>query len=292
MYTYSIQSATPNIIKSKAHSISKATHGASEMQHLKGKWRTNIVFLVALWLILLLSSVTILASAVRPFLKSLQTTTLISLDWSGYAVSSSNVFPLPQVDGVNGSWTVPRVTPSIIDTFSAAWIGIGGQMDTTLIQAGSEQDCINGQPVYSLWYELLPGNSVPIQNVTVSPGDQITASIQLSDIKTNTWIVNVNDLTAGICYTQNCTSQNLAYNSSRLTAEWIMERPTVNNQISTLTNFGTITFTDASAIVGGKVGTVNDFSNYQVIMQDRENNQLVSVSNLVKGGSSFTVTYK
>ena len=164
-------------------------------------------------------------------------------------------------------------------------------MDTTLIQAGSEQDCIGGHPVYSLWYELLPGNSVQIQNVTVSPGDQITASIQLLDINTNTWVVNVNDLSAGVCYTQNCTSQNLGYNSSRLTAEWIMERPTVNNQISTLSNFGSITFTALSALVGGKVGNANSFSNYEVIMQDRENNQLVSVSNLNDGGSSFTVTY-
>jgi hypothetical protein len=261
------------------------------MQHPRRKRRTNLVLLAALWIILLLASVTILSSAVTPFLKSLQSQTLVSLDWAGYVVASNNLFPLPSVVSVNGSWTVPKVETTSVDSFSAAWIGIGGQMDNTLIQAGSEHDSIKGQAVYALWYELLPNNSITIPDVKVLPGDQITASIQLLDSKTSTWLVNVADLTNGACFTQNCTTQNLNYNSSRLTAEWIMERPTVNNQIAALSNFGTITFNNISAMVGGKVGTANAFPNYQVIMQDRQNNQLATVSNLNKDGSSFTVSY-
>ena len=292
IYTCSEQTETINIIKSTASlTQSNSPRNRRNMQPPKRKWKTNIIFLAALWIILLIASVTILSSAVTPFLRSLQTQTLISLDWAGYAVSSNNLFPLPQVIGVNASWTVPKVEPTAVDTFSAAWIGIGGQMDTTLIQAGTEQDSISGQAVYSLWYELLPANSITIPNVKVLPGDQITASIQLLDSKTNTWLVNIADLTAGTCFSQNCTTQNLNYNSSRLTAEWIMERPTVNNQISTLSNFGTITFNDISAMVSGKVGTLNAFPNYQVIMQDRQNNQLVTVSAPNRSGSSFTVSY-
>lgn len=261
------------------------------MQHPKRKRRTNIVLLVALWIILLLASLTILSSAITPFLKSLQTQTLVSLDWAGYVVASNNLFPLPSVAAVNGSWIVPKVETTPLNSFSAAWIGIGGQMDTTLIQAGSEQDSISGQAVYSLWYELLPNDAITIPNVKVLPGDQISASIQLLDSKTNTWLVNVADLTAGTCFSQNCTAQSLDYNSSRLTAEWIIERPTVNNQISDLSNFGTILFNNISATIGSKVGTANAFPNYEVMMQDRQNNQLVAVSDLNKEGSSFTVSY-
>jgi hypothetical protein len=271
--------------------LSVKQSGVASMQHSRKKRRTNIVLLAALWIILLLASVTILSSAVTPFLKSLQTQTLVSLDWAGYVVASNNLFPLPSVVSVNGSWTVPQVETTTVDTFSAAWIGIGGQMDSTLIQAGSEQDSINGKPVYALWYELLPNNSITIPDVKVSPGDQIAASIQLLDSKTNTWLVNLADLANGACFTQNCTIQNLDYNSSRLTAEWIMERPTVNNQIAPLSDFGTITFNNISAMIGSKVGTANAFPNYQVIMQDRQNNQLVTVSDLNKEGSSFTVSY-
>ena len=155
------QNETLNIIKSTRASLVKqsgvAQHGASQR-----KRRTNIVLLVALWIILLLASLTILSSAVTPFLKSLQTQTLVSLDWAGYVVASNNLFPLPSVAGVNGSWTVPKVETTPLDSFSAVWVGIGGQMDTTLIQAGSEQDSISGQAVYSLWYELLPANSITI----------------------------------------------------------------------------------------------------------------------------------
>jgi Peptidase A4 family len=256
------------------------------MHKPKKKWRTNAIFLVVLWIVLLLSSVTVLSSVVTPFLRSLQTQTLISLDWAGYAVSTNNLFPQPQVVGVNASWIVPAVTTSGFDAFSAAWIGVGGQTDSTLIQIGSEHDSISGQPVYALWYELLPANSIPIENITVSPGDQINAAVTLIESSTNTWRMEISDVTTGQSFTK-----DTVYNSSRLTAEWIMERPTVNNQMSTLAHFGSITFTNLSAKISNKVGTANDFSNYEILMEDRQNNQLVKVSNLNKEGTSFTVNY-
>ncbi len=261
------------------------------MQKIRKKWITNPIVLVAIWLALLLASLTVLSSVVTPFLRNIQTQTLVSLDWAGYAVASNNLFPQPLVTGVNGSWTVPAVTPTAVDTFSAAWIGIGGQSDTTLIQTGSEHDSINGQAVYSLWYEILPASSITISSIQINPGDLISASITLVDAKTNSWLVEIDDVTTGGCFTQNCFGQTMDYNSSKLTAEWIIERPTVNNQISNLANFSTVTFSQLSAQVGSKVGTVSDFSNYQVIMQDRQNNLLVAVSPLNRAGNSFSVTY-
>jgi hypothetical protein len=289
---YSVQSETVNLIKYPSKSSQSRVFGATIMVgHSRKKWRTNAVLLIVLWLVLLISALTILSSVVTPFLRTLQTQTLVSLDWAGYAVSSNNLFPQPVVVGVNGSWTVPAITPTAVDTFSAAWIGIGGQSDTTLIQVGSEHDSISGQTVYALWYELLPDNSIPISNITISPGDKISASVTLVDSNLDKWLIEIDDDTTGACFTQSCFGQNFAYNSSRLTAEWIMERPTVNNRISTLANFGAITFTDMSAQVGNTVGVASTFSNYQVLMQDRQNNQLVTVSPLNRAGTSFTVNY-
>ena len=91
-------------------------------------------------------------------------------------MSANNFSPQPTVDAVSGSWTVPKVALSDFDSFSSVWIGIGGAVDSTLIQVGSEQDSLSGQAVYSLWYEALPGDAVPIQNITISPGDQLSAS--------------------------------------------------------------------------------------------------------------------
>ena len=261
---------------------------ARRLERSRKNWKTNAIVLVVLWMVLLVASVTILSSVVTPFLKTLQTQRLISLDWGGYAVSSNVLFPQPLVSNVSGSWTVPKVTISSFDTFSAAWIGVGGQAndDSTLIQVGSEHDSINGQAVYSLWYEMLPENSIKIQTVTVSPGDKISATVALLDENTNTWLISINDLTSGQGF-----NQNFVYNSSRLTAEWIIERPTVNNQVSTLADFGSIMFTDAKAQVATTVGTVSAFPNHEIIMETRQNTQLVTISELSRDGASFTISY-
>jgi hypothetical protein len=207
------------------------------------------------------------------------------LDWAGYAVASDSLVQQPVVVGLNGSWTVPAVNISADDRYSAAWIGIGGQFDETLIQVGTEHDSIDGQARYTVWYEMLPANSVPIPEVTISPGDNITASISLVDSDANEWLIKIDNLSNGQGF-----GQNFRYNSTRLSAEWIVERPLVNDQVTTLTDFGSITFTEAAAQVGDKVGSISGFPNYEIVMSNRQNVQLVTVSQLSSDGSSFIVS--
>ena len=249
-------------------------------------WKINALFLIALWFILLIASLTVLSFAVTPFLKSLQTQSLVSFDWSGYAVSSDLLAQQPIVIGVNGSWTVPRVAYSATDVFSVAWVGVGGQSDTTLIQVGTEHDFVKGQEQYSVWYEMLPANSIKIPEVTVVPGDKISASITLVDSNMNNWLIEITNLSNGQGF-----KQIFSYNSSRFTAEWVVERPTLNNQFAELANFGTVTFTNATAKIGATVGTIKSFSNYEIMMHDRQNNHLVGISSLSPDGTSFTVSH-
>ncbi len=211
---------------------------------------------------------------------------LVSFDWSGYCVSSDVNNPQPLVTAINGSWTVPTVTVSDVDSFSATWIGIGGQFDQTLIQTGTEQDSVGGQANYSAWYELLPNDSISIDSLTVSPGDKITASIKLADSSTNTWSIEIHDLTNGQVY-----QKNVVYDSAMLSGEWIVERPTVNSQISPLANFGQVTFTDCSAIIDSANGTIKSFPSTQVTMVNRQNTELANVTPLTSDGKSVTVDY-
>jgi hypothetical protein len=60
--------------------------------------------------------------------------------------------------------------------YSSSWVGIGGGCvtagctvtDTTLIQAGTEQDVnSSGQASYYAWWELVPAPSVQISNLAV-----------------------------------------------------------------------------------------------------------------------------
>jgi serine protease inhibitor len=65
----------------------------------------------------------------------------------------------------------------------------------------------------------------------------------------------------------------------------------VGSSLGTLANFGNVTFTDSRATMNSSVGTISNFPFIQVIMQNRQNVQLVNVSSLSSDGSSFTVTY-
>jgi len=249
-------------------------------------WRRNAVYLLVFWVALLALSLSVLSSVITPFLRTLQTQDVVSTSWAGYAVGSNLLLRQPAVVAVNGSWTVPAVNVSEDNRYSSAWIGIGGQSDHTLIQVGTEHDSLNGQAKYSAWYEMLPDNSIAIPEVAVSSGDRITASVSLVDTEENEWLVEIHNLSNGQGF-----SQIFTYNSSMLSAEWVVERPMVNNQTTTLTDFGSVTFTNATAQLRSKVGTISSFPNYAIVMSTAQNVKLTQVSPLSKDGSSFNVTY-
>jgi hypothetical protein len=205
--------------------------------------------------------------------------------WSGYIVASDIQNRSPVVSSVGASWTVPQIKSSENNTFSGVWIGIGGYGEDTLIQTGTEQEYVNDHVAYYAWYELLPNYLVHISNIHVRAGDTVTASISLINENTNTWSIEFVDVTRGERF-----KTTAVYNSSRLSAEWVVERPKVNDNISTLADFGNVTFTECKATLDGITGAISNFSYAQFIMYDQEL-QLVTVSPLSDDGSSFTVSY-
>lgn len=243
-------------------------------------------FIVVLWISMLLFSSFVIVLLTRTFLRPPIRQNISSSDWSGYVVYSDPMNPSPEMRNVSASWIVPTVPVSRRNTYSDVWIGIGGQFDNSLIQTGTEQDSENGRPVYLAWYELLPDYSVTITAVNVSAGDTITASISLIDTGTNEWLIEIGDITNGQSF-----SQRFIYISSRLSAEWIVERPTVNEALTTLADFGSVTFTDMKVSTDSSSGTAADFPFSQVTMYDRQNNQLVTVSQLASHGTTFNVAY-
>src|SRR4030042_2266403 len=211
------------------------------------------------------------------------TQTLTSSDWAGYSRSTSLKNPQPTVTSVTGSWTVPSVTPPQGYAYSAAWIGVGGQFDQTLIQTGTQHDSLNGDQSYSAWYELLPDLPITITTMQIKPGDIIKATITQTDSITNTWSINISDQTTGQSY-----RTSVVYESTMLSAEWVVERPTIGNRVGALANFGSVKFTDCSATMGGKTGKITDFPSSQFTLSNRQNVALVSLSSLGQDGSSFT----
>jgi len=117
------------------------------------------------------------------------------------------------------------------------------------------------------------------------------ASIQLVNATFNQWTINMTDTTAeqSFQYTVN-------YASSQLSAEWIVERPAVNEVISQLANFGNVTFTNCVASVGSVTGGISSFQWNEMVMYSStapgsSSVQLTDVSDLTPDGTGFTVTY-
>lgn len=217
-------------------------------------------------------------------------------NWAGYVVASDIQNPQANVTSVSASWTVPTVNISSENAYSAVWIGIGGFFENTLIQTGTEQDSIQGQGEYFAWVELLPQTAVTIYDITVLPGDQISASIQLVDANFDQWSVSINDITANQEYTG-----DFFYASSQLSAEWIVERPELTSSrsrgnLTSLADVGTVTFTSCQATIGGETGPISSFPTVQSVMYETIDSttgsgsmQLATVSDLTDNGSSFTV---
>jgi hypothetical protein len=149
---------------------------------------------------------------------------------------------------------------------------------------------VNGSPVYYAWYEMLPQEAITIDSMTVSPGDRMQASINLVDANSYLWTVSISDLSSGQNFQQTFT-----YNSTQLSAEWIIERPNVNNKITTLADFGNATFDNCYASFVDKNGSISDYPNAIIVMSTQTSRgqtvQLVNVSGLSNNGTQFTVNY-
>jgi len=232
--------------------------------------------------VLSLSFLSILASL---FASNSQGLSISSLTWAGYIIAKDSNSKF-EVTGVKASWIVPKVNVSLGAGYSSVWIGIGGQLDKSLIQVGTEQDVVNGQGIYIAWYELLLSFAVQLTSIAVSPGDTMIASINLVNSDTNQWRMQMSDATTGQAF-----SRNVVYNSTRSSGEWIVERPTVNNQITTLADFGNIRFTDCHVNVNDVTVPIVNSPFDRIQMANSKNTELSSASVLTAGGSSFAVSY-
>ncbi len=249
------------------------------------KIRRRFVVLLVVWIVLLLVTVSLLSALETFFNNNPEGRTIVSLSWAGYIVSQGFNTKL-EITAIKGSWTVPQVNATLGDGYSSTWIGIGGQSDKTLIQVGTEQDASAGGNTYYAWYELLPSYSVEIKGLIVTPGDTIVASLTLVKPNANLWNIQLSDTTNGQTF-----ALNVNYNSTQSSGEWILERPTVKNQISSLCDFGTVSFFNCQINMNIDGGPISNFTYSEIQMTNQQVATLASVSSLGPDGSSFDVSY-
>ncbi len=233
---------------------------------------------------------------------------LQSTNWGGYVVASNQMalndynaaYAQPVVTQVNASWTVQTAGSSHSSTYSAQWVGIGGFFsgDSSLIQTGTSSDYSHGASYYA-WYELLPASEAVI-SMTVKPGDKMYASIQLVPGTTNEWTITIKDISENEAF-----SKVVIYNSSKLSGEYIEERPelctTRSCSLSTLTDFGTAYYGEGYteiaapatnyATVGAVHSDIGGLPYTNITMVSNTGAILAAPSLLQYSGTSFTMTY-
>ena len=156
-----------------------------------------------------------------------------STNWSGYAVTGS------RFTSVSSSWTEPTAKCSGT-AYSSFWVGLDGDTSNTVEQTGTDADCSGSTPQYYAWYEMYPKYPVNYRN-TVKPGDHMSASVTTNG--SGSFTLTISDSTQGW---SNTTTARLK--SAKLaSAEVIAEAPSSNSGVLPLANFGTVSFSGASA---------------------------------------------
>ena len=170
-----------------------------------------------------------------------------SSNWSGYAVTAASV----PFTSATAAWTVPSVGPTKSPSYSAAWVGIDGFTNSSLIQTGTEQDYYSGGAHYAAWWTT-SAQGFAEQQITsgctgtgpcgvVLPGDRMTASI--SGTIGGNWTMSLSDATQSWSFTRG----PIAYNGPGASAEWIMEAPTVGGRVAPIAKYSTFAFDTGTA---------------------------------------------
>jgi hypothetical protein len=117
----------------------------------------------------------------------------------------------------------------------------------------------------------------------ISAGDSISISIE--QVANGHWQIDFGNNTSGKSY-----QLNVKYTSSLSSAEWVVEAPSAGRgQLLPLDTFGTITFSQASAVKDGQTVTVAQAGGHAITMISRAGQALASPSGLGDYGGSFSV---
>jgi hypothetical protein len=193
-----------------------------------------------------------------------------SLNWSGFAVTSSKKFTYAQSRFVEPTLTC---TGDHANEWSSNWVGFDGFSTATVEQTGTAAHCggpNNTTPVYKAWYEMYPAGSVNV--FSVFPGDTINVSVSFSNSK---FTLSVADLTPGHKHTATHTAK--CGSCKRSSAEWIVERPELctsatNCFITHLANFGTTSLSAKVRVAGVSAAQgIPNFRNYNITMIASQN---------------------
>jgi hypothetical protein len=202
-----------------------------------------------------------------------------SSNWSGSVCQA----PRGRTFGwVAGQWTVPNPhAPTLGSYYASEWIGIDGWGSGDVLQAGTETEIIDlgiftFRQVY-VWWEWFPANEVAITNFAVSAGDTMYCLICVNS--SNTATIYLTNQSSGLSTSFSITAPkgtSLSGNS----AEWIVERPTINGNVANLSDTKVVYFDEGIAGLVGTPSTVTNLGAGTPVTMTGNNNASLSVPTL------------
>ncbi|KAH9834761.1 peptidase A4 family-domain-containing protein [Rhodofomes roseus] len=203
-----------------------------------------------------------------------------SSNWAGAVwEKSSGTFK-----SVTGTFTVPK--PSAPSggsgSYSAsAWVGIDGDTcGNAILQTGVDFTIDGGSVSYDAWYEWYPDYAYDFSGISFSAGDTVKLTVTASSTTAGKAVIE--NVSTGKTVSKSITSSSALCEEN---AEWIVEDYEEGSSLVPFANFGTVTFSGASASTGsGSTGP----SGATIIDIQQNGKTLTSVST---SSNSVTVKY-
>ncbi|KKY17768.1 putative aspergillopepsin-2 heavy chain [Phaeomoniella chlamydospora] len=183
---------------------------------------------------------------------------------TGYtAVTAELTVPTPSIPSGGNDYT---------EYCASAWVGIDGDTcDTAILQTGVDF-CVEGsETYYDAWYEWYPDYAYDFTGITISAGDvvKVTVNATSESSGTATIVDETTDTTVSHTFSGE-TDELCEYN-----AEWIVEDFYQNDSEVPFADFGTVTFSSATATQSGTTVGPEDAT---IIDIEQNNEVLTSVS--------------
>ncbi|KAJ7346354.1 acid proteinase [Mycena albidolilacea] len=212
------------------------------------------------------------------------TAVLTTSTWAGAGMES----PANTYKSVTGTLVVPHLRPATGGASTgiyggSSWVGLDGMTcQTSLMATGIDFIYLNETILANAWTEVYPNPGVNMA-MAVNAGDTVKLTVTATSTTTGTAVVE--NLSNGQSSTVSLTSPSPLCLEN---AEWIVEDFQEGTFLIPFANFGSITFTDASATTqsGSKIGPSGSGSHLINMVQ-----RSLQFASATSSASSVTVDY-
>lgn len=166
-------------------------------------------------------------------------------NWAGAVIETTGV------QSVTGTFVAPVPTTN---GSGAAWVGIdGNDCYTGILQSGINWTKAGANVTYVAWYEWFPASMEYWTGFGIEGGDAIRVTVTATSLRSGTALLE--NLTQGTSISHTFTTAETLSPICQTDAEWIVEDYLESFDFVTFADFGTVTFTDASAVTtAGTIG--------------------------------------